>query len=71
MGLGLGGHLLTHSLHPVPIMAPFCPQRHERQAQHRYQQQQWRGGEEEERQRHANTMPGGKRDAKWLGGGSG
>lgn len=53
VGLGLGGQLLTHSLLPVPVMAPFCPQRHERQAQHRYQQQQRRRREEEERQRHA------------------
>ena len=63
VGLGLGGQLLTHSLLPVPVMAPFCPQRHERQAQHRYQQQQRRRREEEERQRHAEHHARRERDA--------
>lgn len=44
-------------------MAPFCPQRHERQAQHRYQQQQRRRREEEERQRHAEHHARRERDA--------
>ena len=43
-------------------MAPFCPQRHERQAQHRYQQQQRRRREEEERQRHAEHHARRERD---------
>ncbi|XP_043323187.1 anoctamin-8 isoform X3 [Cervus elaphus] len=63
VGPGLGGHLLTHSLLPVPVMAPFCHQRHERQAQHRYQQQQRRRREEEERQRHAEHHARRERDA--------
>ena len=62
-GPGLGWCLLTHLLFPVPIMAPFCPQRHERRAQHRYQQQQRRRREEEERQRHAEHHARRERDA--------